>query len=350
MAIDISKFLDPISGEDPAGSDLSASGAIYEFDRLVAGKPETQFAPAEEADWRAVREKCEELLSLSKDLRIAVAYANVLLRSKGWPGFAAGLQLIRAYLENTWEGIYPRLDPDDDNDPQERVNALNILSAPIGTAGDPYKTLAILRTTPLTQSAQAGSWGLDAILAARDNIPMLDGNAAPSTAIIDGAFSETPPDTLAATLEAVATALDCASAIQSYFTDTLSASAWPAYEPLVADLKRIKNTIETHQSGAAAPAGDDDAPAASSTSSGGGGGGAARRPEGISSREDVIRTLDLIIRYYTQNEPASPIPFMLERVKRQVPMSFIEIIKDMTPDAMDRITLITGAKLPEDQY
>ncbi|MDF9832738.1 type VI secretion system protein ImpA [Ereboglobus sp. PH5-5] len=347
--MNIEKYLSPIPGDDPAGADLSASGAIYELDRLIAGKPETQFAPAEEADWRAVREKCEELLAQSKDLRVAAAYANVLLRLKGWEGFAAGLLLIRNYLETAWEGIYPRLDPDDNNDPQERVNALNVLGAPVGTAGDPYKTIAVLRTTPITQSVQAGNWGLDAILAARDNVPMLDGNPAPSTAIIDGAFSESPPDFVSATLENITTALDCAQAINNYFTDTLSASAWPNYEILIADLQRIKNTIDAHQSGAGASADSDDS-AAAPASAGGAAPARASAPGGISSREDVVRTLDLIIRYYAQNEPASPIPLMLERVKRLVPMSFMEIIKDMTPDAMDRVTLITGAKPPEEEY
>ena len=337
--MDLSNHLQPISDSEPAGIDLSASGAIYELDRLIAGKPETQFAPAEEADWREVCEKCEELVTQSKDLRVAVAYATALLRTKGWPGFAAALQLIRGYLENTWDIIYPRLDPDDNNDPQERVNTLSILSAPIGTAGDTYKTLASLRAIPLTQSAQAGSWGLGAILAARDGSPMLDGTAAPSTAIIEGAFSETPPEFLAATLESVTTALDCAQAIQDYFTTTLSSSAWPNFELLTNDLKRIKHTLAERQGSAPA----DDSPDSSTSSSSSSG----RRPEGINSRDDVLRTLDLIIQYYTRQEPASPIPFMLERVKRQVPMSFIELIQDMTPDAMDRVTLITGAKPPE---
>lgn len=345
--MNLSKYLEPIAGDDPAGIDLSASGAIYELDRLVAGKPETQFAPAEEADWRVVREKCEELLAQSKDLRVAAAYANVLLRTKGWGGFSAGLQLIRSYLENHWETIYPRLDPDDDNDPQERVNALNILGAPIGTAGDPYKSLAVLRTTPVTQSAQAGAWGLDAILAARDNAPMLDGAAAPSGAIIEGAFGETPQDFLNATKQSIDTALECAAAIQTYFTDTLSASTWPNYELLVADLKRLQTTLAAHlgdaDAAAAEASGMNASPAARATSA-----RAVAAPGEIATRDDVVRTIDRIVQYYASNEPSSPIPLMLERVKRLVPMSFMEIIKDMTPDAMERVTLITGAKPPEE--
>jgi type VI secretion system protein ImpA len=352
MSIDLSKYLEPVPGGDPAGEDLAASGALFELDRMILGKPETQFSPAEEADWRAVRERCEELLGKSRDLRAATALAAALLKTQGLPGFAAGLALVRGLLETHWEALHPKLDPEDGNDPQERVNGLNNLAAPIGTAGDPYKTLETLRKTPVTRSREAGAWGLDAILAARDGSPLLDGSAAPSTALIDGAFSDSPPEFLAGTAAAIDSALENAQAITAWFTDTLSASTWPTFEPLVADLKKLKNAVAPHlaaEGGAgepgAAPGADDDTGGAPST----GGASAARRaPEGIATREDVVRTIDLIIAYYSRNEPSSPIPLILERVKRLVPMGFMDIIKDMTPDAMDRVTLITGAKPPED--
>ncbi|OAM90623.1 type VI secretion system protein TssA [Termitidicoccus mucosus] len=352
MSIDTSRFLEPVPGDDPAGEDLAASGALFELDRMILGKPETQFSPAEEADWRAVRERCEELLGKSKDLRVATALAVALLKTQGLPGFAAGLALVRGMLETYWETLHPKLDPEDDNDPQERVNGLNNLAAPIGTASDPYKTIETLRKTPLTQSREAGAWGLDAILAARDGTPLLDGSAAPSTALIDGAFTDSPPEFLAETATAIESALENSQAITAYFTDTLSASTWPTFDPLVADLKKLKNTVASH-AGAEGGAGEPDAASGADDDAGGapssGGASVGRRaPEGIATREDVVRTIDLIIAYYSRNEPSSPIPLILERVKRLVPMSFMDIIKDMTPDAMDRVTLITGAKPPED--
>jgi type VI secretion system protein ImpA len=357
MSIDTTSLLDPIPGDDPAGEDLSASGALFELDRMILGKPETQFSAAEEADWRAVRERCEELLGKSKDLRVAVALAVALLKTQGLPGFAAGLALVRGMLETHWETLHPKLDPEDDNDPQERVNGLNNLAAPIGTAGDPYKTIETLRKTPVTRSREAGAWGLDAILAARDGTPLLDGAAAPSTALIDGALSDSPPAFLAETAAAIDAAQENARAITAYFTDTLSAPTWPTLEPLLADLKKLKTALAPHTGAASAaaaatppgtaPAGaDTDADAAAPPTAAVPAG--RRAPEGIATREDVIRTLDLIIAYYTRNEPSSPIPLILERVKRLVPMGFMDIIKDMTPDAMDRVTLITGANPPED--
>jgi type VI secretion system protein ImpA len=352
MSIDLSKYLEPVPGDDPAGEDLAASGALFELDRMILGKPETQFSPAEEADWRAVRERCEDLLGKSRDLRAATALAVALLKTAGLPGFAAGLALVRGMLETYWENLYPKLDPEDDNDPQERVNGLNNLAAPIGTAGDPCKTLETLRKTPVTQSREAGNWGLDAILAARDGTPLLDGSAAPSTALIDGAFSDSPPGFLAEISAAIDSALENAGVIIAWFTDTLSASTWPTFEPLIADLKKLKTAVASH-TGAEGAAGESGAASGADDDAGGappsGAASAARRaPEGIATREDVVRTIDLIIAYYARNEPSSPIPLILERVKRLVPMGFMDIIRDMTPDAMDRVTLITGAKPPEE--
>ncbi|MDR0902189.1 MAG: type VI secretion system protein TssA [Opitutaceae bacterium] len=347
MSIDTSKFLQAIPGDDPAGEDLAASGALFDLDRMILGKPETQFAPAEEADWRAVRERCEELLGQSKDLRVATALAVALLKTQGLPGFSAGLSLVRGMLETYWENLYPKLDPDDGNDPQERVNGLNNLAAPIGTAGDPYKTLAALRKTPVTQSREAGAWGLDAIIAAHDGTPMLDGSAAPSASLIDGAFSDSPPEFIAGVTAAIDSALADAQAMVAYFNDTLSASTWPAFEPLIADLKKLQSALASRSGGEGGAEASDDAPGGGGSSSGGGS-GERRAPGGVSTRDDVVRTIDLIIAYYARNEPSSPIPLILERVKRLVPMNFMDIIKDMTPDAMDRITLITGAKPPEE--
>ncbi|MDR0353353.1 MAG: type VI secretion system protein TssA [Opitutaceae bacterium] len=352
MSIDLSRFLEPVPGDDPAGEDLAATGALFELDRMILGKPETQFSQAEEADWRAVRERCEELLGQSRDLRVATALAVALLKTKGFPGFAAGLSLVRDMLATYWETLWPKLDPEDGNDPQERVNGLNNLAAPIGTAGDPYKTLETLRKTPVTQSREAGAWGLDAILAARDGAPLLDGSAAPSTALIDGAFSDSPPEFLAETSAAIDSALESAQALIAWFTDTLSASTWPTFEPLIADLKKLKTALDSH-TGAEGGAGESGAAQAETREDGGAlsaadASAARRAPAGIATREDVVRTIDLIIAYYSRNEPSSPIPLILERVKRLVPMNFMDIIKDMTPDAMDRVTLITGAKPPEE--
>jgi type VI secretion system protein ImpA len=64
----------------------------------------------------------------------------------------------------------------------------------------------------------------------------------------------------------------------------------------------------------------------------------------VRSREDVLRALDAICAYYARNEPSSPVPLLLERCKRLVAMSFLDIVKDMMPDGLTAIQTIAGTR------
>jgi type VI secretion system protein ImpA len=63
----------------------------------------------------------------------------------------------------------------------------------------------------------------------------------------------------------------------------------------------------------------------------------------------VVIALDSIIAYYKQQEPSSPVPFILARVRRLVIMNFMEVITELNPDALDKILNVTGPVQPSDQ-
>jgi type VI secretion system protein ImpA len=65
-------------------------------------------------------------------------------------------------------------------------------------------------------------------------------------------------------------------------------------------------------------------------------------PGQIKSRDDVVRAIDQICAYYERAEPSSPVPLLLRRAKRLATMSFVQIMKDMAPDAMNQIENIGG--------
>jgi len=71
-----------------------------------------------------------------------------------------------------------------------------------------------------------------------------------------------------------------------------------------------------------------------------------RRVGGVSgpirSRQDVVKLLDQICAYYQRNEPSSPVPLLLGRAKRKATMTFVDIVKDMAPDALSHIEVIGG--------
>jgi type VI secretion system protein ImpA len=68
----------------------------------------------------------------------------------------------------------------------------------------------------------------------------------------------------------------------------------------------------------------------------------------IRSREDVLRLLDKICQFYARFEPSSPVPLMIKRAARLAEMDFMQIMQDLSPDAISQIRTITGEKEVEE--
>lgn len=89
-------------------------------------------------------------------------------------------------------------------------------------------------------------------------------------------------------------------------------------------------------SDAASDSGDFAAP----VTPGGGGAprGAALGLDSVRNRADVITAMDAVIRYYAENEPSSPVPVMMRRLKGWVNKDFLEVMRDLAPDKMEELT------------
>jgi type VI secretion system protein ImpA len=55
-----------------------------------------------------------------------------------------------------------------------------------------------------------------------------------------------------------------------------------------------------------------------------------------------LKALDKICAYYAKYEPSSPIPMFMERSKRLVVMSFVEVVNELVPDAAKQIDVLRG--------
>jgi type VI secretion system protein ImpA len=340
--IDLNAILTPVVPDDPCGADLEYDPAFAALDRDAQGKPEQQIGstvvPASEPDWKSVQKQSLDLLSRTKDLRVGAHLTKALLHTSGWPGFAQGLAVLRGFVEHYWEGVHPRLDPTDDNDPTMRVNILASLSDGV--------VLADVRTTPLIASRALGRFSLREIeIAAGDAPPPATGDA-PTTATIEGAVLDCDLATLEATTIGVKAALDAIVGIEATVGEKVDAGSSLNLGKLTALVKKAANFMTARlaqrtgtvaEAGAADGAGVDGVP-----STGGGGGSVARISGEISSREDVIRMLDKISAYYSKYEPSSPVPLFMERCKRLVTMNFLDIVKDLVPDAMTQVNVLRG--------
>jgi type VI secretion system protein ImpA len=176
---------------------------------------------------------------------------------------------------------------------------------------------------------------------------------------IDGAFAACEADELKATAGAVKQALEQTRGLEKELVEKVGVSSVPqldAFTDMLAAMQRLleqklatRGLLEEEAPTAAAEAESDGAEkadgngqAVAAKTNGRAGGAAVTATGDISSREDVIRALDRICDYYKRYEPSSPVPLFLNRAKRLASKSFLEILRDLTPDAVNQALAIGG--------
>lgn len=339
--MDIEQLLRDVTAESPCGDDLEYDGAFLELQRTAAGRPPQemggQVIPGEEPDWRDVRDRALDLFERTRDLRVAVTLTYALLRTGGLPGLADGLALVRGLLERHWEGVHPRLDPEDGNDPTLRMNTLAGLAAH-------ESAILPLRLMPLADSRRMGRFGLRDVEIANGTLPKPEGaESVADLATLDAAFLDMESAALETGANAVRAALGHLRGIEDALAPVVPAGSTPDLTALRGTLRSIDQLLQNQLGRRGIASGD-----AASAESGDPG---AAVPEGrpamsgpIQSREDVIRALDQVSDWYAKYEPSSPVPVLLRRAKRLVNMTFIEAVRDLTPGGLSEIQTIAGAE------
>jgi type VI secretion system protein ImpA len=332
------ELLKPVSDEAPCGPDLSDDSGLQELETLARGKPETQFSAAEPPDWKEVRTRCLKLFGQSKDLRIVIILCVAVLELEGLSGFREVLAVLKALLERYWATVHPQLDPSDNNDPLQRMNIIASLAMPVGTFGDPFRILERLRATALCNSAQMGRYGLADIVRAEAGSQA--GNKPGVTMPqIEAAFRDSNPEELSQISQVLGDSIGLAQGIDEFITRTVGATKAPDLAPLSSELVSMQKRVapylpvatvtDNRASGSAAPSSAPAQPAASISGE-------------IRSRADVVNILGKICDYYAQAEPSSPVPLVLKRAARLVEMDFMQIVKDLSPDALAQVRNVTG--------
>jgi len=339
--ISADELLKPLSPENPCGEDLSYDPALSAlWPEGLRGKPETQFSPAEEPNWKEVRATCLELCGRSKDLRAAVALCIAELKTDGLAAFREALAVMKGLVETYWEPVYPRLSPDDGNDPTERMNIIASMATPLGTYNDPVQFLERLRSAPLAVSLKMGRITKADIDASKGGAPA-EGKAPPSPAQTDAAFRDTKPAELETISKAVADSIALVKEIDAILKEKVGYDKAPDFRPLTKELTEMQGAFATYVSGVAPV---EQAVTEATTGGGGTSGPRIAIAGDIQSREDVVRMLDKICDYYKRTEPSSPVPQLLDRAKRLAKMDFMEMISDLSPDAIARMKDLFGIK------
>jgi type VI secretion system protein ImpA len=342
-AFEIESSLQPVSPEQPCGPDLQYDADFIALESAAQGKPEQQYGetiiPAESPAWQEVKRLSLLLLSRTKDLRAVCHLSRALAEMEGFTGFSEGLALTRGYVELYWEEVHPLLDPEDDNDPTERVNIISSLA-------DKLTTVAQLLRTPLVHSPVFGAFSIHDVQIARGETPPKGDDPPPDMAEIEAAFMDCDLDSLRETIAAVEQGCDDAVTIEAVVTQHVGVANAVSLEVLTDSLKTIGNYLQDKlrlregQQQAEGAAGSEAAEPGAALSQGSA--DIAAISGEIRSREDVIRTLDKICEYYDRHEPSSPLPILLRRAKRLVTKGFMDILEDLAPDGVSQARLIEG--------
>ncbi|MDX2018072.1 MAG: type VI secretion system protein TssA [Planctomycetota bacterium] len=361
MGLDFANLTKPLAGDNPCGEDLQYDRRFMEILRLAEGKPEDPVTgtPAEDPNWRELRDGCIELLARGRHLQIMVWLSVCSAKMEGYAGLKDGLAVLRFYLENQWPTVYPLLDPDDNNDPTMRVNIIGAMAAEIGTFGDPLRFLERVRECPLCESRQLGKFSLKDIAVAGGELQaqLQGGDAAArpkvDLGIIDAAFEETDNEVLEAIAKNVEECLAHIEAIDAAVTKAVGAGngvEMGRTKTLLRDAAtQVRRRLAKKLGGEApaeASAGDAAAGGASGGSGGGGGGGGGggKAISGeVSSQRDVILALDKVVRYYEQHEPSSPVALIVACAKAMVGKNFLEITRVLDPTS---IAMLEKIQLP----
>lgn len=332
---DVDELLRGISAEGPCGENLEYDPAFAALERSVQGTPEQQLGetviPAEKPNWRAVKEQAPKLFARTKDLRVAVYLIRGLVNTDGFPGLAEGLALLRGLLDRWWIEVHPRLDPDDDNDPTLRMNT-------VASLGDRPTMLRDLREAPLIRSRVHGQFALRDVDIATSKQPAPTDREIVSAATIETAFLDCEVEDLQATAAAIERSIACVKHIESLLAERVGAAHSPDLSALSKELHSAHRMMSERLTrrgvaGVTGAAGDQPSP---------GTGIAAAPLNGINSRGDVIRMLDLVSDYLGRNEPTNPAPLLIDCAKRLMSKSFVEIMRDMGPDGVALIEKIRG--------
>jgi type VI secretion system protein ImpA len=330
LVAQVEGWLQPLDGESaPCGPDLEYDNAFLELTQAAQGKPESQFEAAVPADWRDVKRRCERLFEVSRDLRVAVLWLRAQLRLEGVSSLAASLRLLTGLMDGFWEGLHPQPDPDD-GDLYARANVLALLV-------DPDSVLADLRDANIVSLRGVGEVKVRAVEIAMGTIAARDDETAWSRTQVEQLFAD-------AVAQGISLPTDIAE-VQSQLASLTALLGERMSNADAPDLKPLRQTLSTiamlmPQVGAVGGDVADDAASADAPAAAGGGGQALSGR--INSRAEALRAIEMVCDYLERAEPTNPAQLLLRRAGRLLNHNFLQLMKELAPDALSEVARIMG--------
>jgi len=347
----IEKLLQPISAEQPCGPDLSGDPRYDELAAILKGTPEvyigTEKTPAKPPEWIKLQKKSVEFLQESKHLRVAMMLCCGLLKTQGFAGFRDGLQLIQGLVEQYWATLHPLLDPEDHNDPTQRMNILSALTQARGAFGVGWLTLPdYLYAAPICAPKGMPPVTFDQLLAAKRT-----GAGGAQTEVVDSAklaaaLRDAGSAALAAQQQVLKQSLDTVRSLDQSLTAALGTDKTISFDNLEQSLQEMLVLLNPYLTGSEAASAKESGVVEDVDNASEAGTAATRVKGSIRSSNEVVQALDLICEYYRQVEPSSPVPYLLRRAQKLAKMDFVQAVQELNLATVDSLRPSMGSAVP----
>ena len=353
--INLEELAVPLGEENPAGENLEYDPLYMELDSLAVAVADSQMGESKiegrEPNWKKLRENCLNLWAKTRDLRVAVYLAIAETAMGGLEDCARAFKLILFLIRDMWEPLYPRLDPDDDNDPTERLNILAMISPEPGAFNDPIMFISIFRVLRLVPVLP---YTLRDHMISINEIEAADGTTI-DPALIRGELMAIPLEEIE---KQAGFARELKETIQTFCdaaNEKLSGGYTMALTSLAKEVDRLCKFyaayLDSYGTGAEAETGE------GSAAPGGEAAGVTAAAPGAfgqpvlnlgsykpSTRADALLLLRKGSEYFQHYEPNSPIPLLVNRALRFSEMNFIDLLADIVPDALSHGREVLGIK------
>lgn len=345
--LNIELLLAPLSEEAPVGADpradysvnslyLKMKDARAEARRLERALDTDGEAPSATPLWQVVFDSgCEILSGVGKDLEVSAWICEALARLQGFSGLLCGLNLSLGLIDGYWDTVYPL--PDDEG-MESRLAPFMGLN---GQSED-SPLIQCIRKMPITgPSSPYGYWQYQKALEishtadeSRRTEKIAHGNI--TLEEFNTAVSETSPSFYLALVKSIIDIKASLDKLYNALYARVGVDAPPvsginnALQQILEDVKIFANkkleiTHSTQEE--MGEQGEGGLEINSNVED-----QVTRLNDGLFTREEALRQIQQIARFFRENEPHSPISYTLEELVRRARMSLPALLEELIVD------------------
>jgi type VI secretion system protein ImpA len=328
MDPDVAALCVPLSGDDPCGPDLDLLGdAEYlNFLAQVEGVLPTSFFSLEDGkpfdpstiDLRSHLAEADRLHMRSRDIRLLVTRARLLVLNRDVAGFSVTLAAIAEWLERFWDAVHPLPDGEKLMARRSTISALDLPTV-----------IFPLQYAPLFEGRRIGPVTYRAWIIATGEVKSREGDGDASAAAISEALGNADASALADARKHIALLDRSIQRICKSFAD----HGFSVLDILPEQVRKMRAWIDPHAATDVSP---------------GAGSQADNRQEAsvglvsLTAIGEAKQALAAIAEYYAGSEPSSPVLPLVRQAHQLIGKSFLEIMTILVPTHVDKAAFQIG--------